>query len=99
MSGDGPNIRYIEFLDGDFTDNTGIVILPERDKIDYNVHPEMSWFNVGFLFGEINSDWPLVGLPFGGNDAPQGPAVRDSEPIWNKLGHCDGYDAYPPIPL
>ncbi|MCK5148607.1 Ig-like domain-containing protein [bacterium] len=98
VSGNGPNISYTEFLDGDFTDNTGIVILPERDKIDYNVHPEMSWFNVGFLFGEVNSDWPLVGLPAGGNDAPQGPAVRDSESIWNKLGHCDGYDYYPWYP-
>ncbi len=85
---DGPVISYQNVL---------VTILPEKDDIDYDVHPELSWFKSTVRFGYYRSDSPwsfLEELPFtsSGSVAGPGPAHHDA---WNKVGsEPDGYDNY-----
>lgn len=77
VNGLGPTIAY---------NSITIVIIPEPDKIDYSVQPEMSWLNVSIRWGnlEVSSPWDWIEpfihpLTLGwvegeiGNDAPPGP--------------------------
>lgn len=88
MYGLGPTINYY---------NINIVIIPNRDKIDYNLNPNMSWINVPLRWGNLEADTPwdwVESLPFTpdlGNDAPGGPAWNSG---WNGVGAVGQYSSY-----
>jgi hypothetical protein len=60
-----------------------IVVLPEPDRLDTGVHPELSWLRLPFYAGQrrVFGNPPLIER-MGGGDAPLQPAQRSS---WNAL--------------
>jgi hypothetical protein len=88
VHGLGPTIPYSAF---------NIIILPNRDKINYTNNPGMSWLNVSIRWGniEVSSPWDFTEpLPFigdVGNNAPLGPAFNSG---WNGVGAVGNYESY-----
>jgi hypothetical protein len=88
VHGLGPTISYNTF---------NIIILPNRDKINYTNNPGMSWLNVSIRWGniEVSSPWDFTEpLPFigdVGNNAPLGPAFNSG---WNGVGAVGNYESY-----
>ena len=95
---------YDEYVDGmgpEISHNDiNIIIIPNRDKIDYDANPEMSWLNVPIRWGELEVDTPWGGiedLKFWdrdfdiGNNAPLGPAFNSG---WPGVGAVGDYENY-----
>lgn len=91
VNGSGPGISH---------SSLNVVVIPNRDKINYDLHPEMSWLNVPIRWGILESSSPWDGIEGLllwterdiGNDAPKGPTYNKG---WGTVGPVEGgYDAY-----
>ncbi|MCG8605762.1 hypothetical protein MJD09_12295 [bacterium] len=102
VSGNGPYIPYIDFIDGNHNDRKGIVILPETGNINYSSSLHLRWFKAAIPWGlwEANSPeewsqaflniWP--GVPGDvGNDGPPGPPYNSG---WNTIGDNNAFTEY-----
>jgi len=96
VHGAGPTITH---------ESISVVVIPNRDKVNYDEHPELCWLNVSIRFGFLETDSPWDGIeplanawpvrtwfePDVGNNAVPGPTFNDG---WEGIGAVGEYENY-----